>query len=212
MANIFRADKKWPRLLPLGAFLTLSATFETLLETQDSSPYLGANLADGTEVRATSLKELRADLAEHPVSEIHRTSIGVGDTSDAIIWLTMNSVGGESIGTEVRVQGQNETKVFGVCARLERSIDRTFAAVDEGTYIDKPQASPTTPEPTHVDTPASPAASQPTNLDELPASSTTPEPRRPSEPWWRDTWLVTIGGGSLSAVIAGVILYLILHH
>jgi hypothetical protein len=82
---------------------------------------------------------------------------------------------------------ENEIRANGLKARIEE-----LARAAEERH----KAEPSKPEPLHVSVTA-----------DSPIATTTP-----ATPWWNNTWVVTVGGGVIAALIVALVVWVISSH
>jgi hypothetical protein len=118
---------RWRRHLPLEHHLAVVSTIAAFDEIPvGERGTLFVALRDGTKILARTLDELRADLADVRREDIELIALTVGE-DDASIQVEVSSyVGRFRRETTLTVSGTEDTKVYGVHAKVRRMIERHF--------------------------------------------------------------------------------------
>ncbi|HEX8645650.1 MAG TPA: hypothetical protein VF715_02040 [Thermoleophilaceae bacterium] len=215
MARIVEPKHSWERLLPSERAITLAEDFEALLGVSDHAPYLRIRLVDAT-VEAQDLEELRNDLTDVRERDIRDLTIGVGDEA-ATIWLETAAPSAlhEEGRTQLRVTGNDETKVYGVFERLRRNVERTFEQLDDPEAEVVPESKGgiaigaiSTGHTSSIAIAGESGATSSAVAHQTPAlQGSKGSGSSQGGGWSANQWLVAVVGGTIAAVAGGAILY-----
>lgn len=228
MPRVANPKHKWDHWLPPAQVVALSDLLAQTLGSAVEVTSLRANLRDDSVIDAPTLEALRQDLADVADREVEEVILGLSNAS-VFVYIQIDAPGvwGPEGRTQLSVSGESDMDIHGAFGTLKAGIDRVIdglrhaeaeqqskgaggvnigsiqvgsgsvAVSGEGPAksVSMPFANNFLPN-SRVD-----AAS----VHELGSAHTSP-------PWWNNLWLVTIAGGAIAAVIAGLILYWVLSH
>ena len=238
MAKLVNPKQTWERGLAPAEVLRLFHLFAHLVQDPDPRGRIHARLGDGVEsIRAESFQELRDDLDGVADGEVSRIELLVTEADGVSLALDTHTPGEQPPGRlEITVSGEDETKVFGIFAQLERAVNKTFESLDRaqsqrdakatvsiGSIFvgsgsvavsgagDATSSSTGSTQAGDSGTSGPQASSGGSQIRNSRVSPVAGPGGAAAQPWWQNAWLVAIVGGTTAAVIAGVILYFLLN-
>lgn len=220
MPEVPTPNSQWQRALPASHALNLIEGFPRLLGTTEVPlpiPQYRAQLFDGTNFRAHTVDELRADLEGIPDEEIRTVDLSV-ITEAGHLSLESATLAGdpEYASTTLRGNGTAEqaTVVHGAFAQAKQQVERAFRRIDRER---EEAAAEATSSPAAVSgfsvnvggigasvaVAGRDATTGPQQTAVAPAR--TKQPAAPESRWWNNPWVYTIVGGVLAAVFAAAV-------
>ncbi len=205
MAKIHKLEATWKRtrMLPLHEFLVLGETLESQLP--DDGSLIEARLHDGSKIVASTVAELRDDLASEADDDIENLDVMIGNQPALQLWIQR-----EKADLVLRAYSPDESRLHGAFGPLKKRIDALFAAIDRGQAKSEQRTPSETGSGVSIGTIT--AGNLAISGSGTATASTGSPPGEPPNRWWKQPWFTTFVAPIVAAVVAGGLLALIFGH